>query len=217
MKKKIVLGLLALAAVLLTLYGRDLMGFYYLLEHVEATTEAYEAEGPWPHVADSCYGCHGANGNSQNQRYPSLAGQPAGYLTGQLQSFASGRRNFANMQPLAMTLSEAQISSLAAYFERQTPLKNQWFRADPQVQKKGEALAASGACVACHGEKLMGQMQFPRLAGQGYDYLLAQLDAFAADQRIDPTGSMKAVTANLSADDRKALAHYLAALAPANK
>ncbi|MNF17757.1 Cytochrome c-552 precursor [compost metagenome] len=63
----------------------------------------------------------------------------------------------------------------------------------------------------------MGQGAFPRLAGQGADYLLVQLDAFAQGSRVDPTGSMKAVTQTLTAQDRKALAHYLAALAATPK
>ena len=61
----------------------------------------------------------------------------------------------------------------------------------------------------------MGHEQFPRVAGQGYDYLLAQLDAFAQGGRKDPSGAMTAVVSTLSEGDRKSLAQYLASLAPA--
>lgn len=217
MKKKLfwVSGLLLVA--LLTWFGRDLWDFYRLATYIDTTTQAYEADGPWPQTADACYGCHGAGGSSQHQRYPSLAGQPVEYLKAQLNSFANGTRHFPNMQPLAMSLSQAEIDKLASYYARQTPRDNHTFQPDPILRQQGEKLAQTGACSACHGEKLMGQSSFPRLAGQSVDYLQVQLDAFAQGTRTDSTGSMKAITSNLSPQDRKALAHYLAALATASK
>lgn len=215
MKKKILLGVGVLLLGGLALFGRDLLGIYYLMEYIDSSTTAYEADGPWPQLADSCGGCHGKNGSSLHQRYPSLAGQPADYLTAQLHSFASGQRKYPNMEPLAMSLSASEIEQLATHFARQPAQENRGFEPDPALQKRGEKLAAAGACTACHGAQLLGQAQVPRLAGQGHQYLQVQLDAFAEGRRVDPTGSMKAVTANLSADDRKALAQYLAAIVPA--
>ncbi|HHX6561899.1 c-type cytochrome [Pseudomonas aeruginosa] len=212
MKKKLLLGSGAIVVLLLGLFGRELVGFLYLLKHVENVTEAYQAVGPWPQVVDDCNGCHGAQGSSLHQRYPSLAAQPAEYLRTQLQRFASGERTYPTMQPLAKTLSAAEISQIVAYYAGQPALENRWFRPDPQLRGRGETLA--GACMACHGEKLMGQGAFPRLAGQGVDYLRVQLDAFAEGRRVDPSGAMAAITAGLTPDDRQALAHYLAALAP---
>ncbi|WCD77898.1 c-type cytochrome [Pseudomonas sp. TUM22785] len=217
MKKKLLLGAGVLVVGLLAFFGRDLIGLYRLLAHIEATTEAYEAVGPWPQLADACFGCHGDKGSSQHQRYPSLAAQPAAYLSTQLERFAQGQRSYPNMGPLAMTLSAQEIDWLASYYASQPAQANQAFEPDPALRERGAALAASGACAACHGQALMGQAHFPRLAGQGADYLLAQLDAFAQGRRIDPSGSMQAVTATLSPADRKALSHYLAALAPTAK
>lgn len=217
MKKKLLLGTGLVLVLLLALFGRDLLGLYRLLDYIDTSTQAYEAEGPWPHTADACYGCHGKQGTSLHQRYPSLAGQPAEYLKAQLHSFASGQRLNPNMQPLAMSLTEQEILKLADYYARQPAQENAAFQPDPVLREQGAKLATAGACMACHGEKLTGQGPFPRLAGQGADYLLVQLDAFAQGRRVDPTGSMKAITATLSAQDRKALAHYLASLAPAPK
>ncbi|WP_110994857.1 c-type cytochrome [Pseudomonas sichuanensis] len=217
MKKQLLLGTAVILVLLLALFGRDLLGLYRLLDYIDTTTQAYEAEGPWPHTADACYGCHGKQGTSLHQRYPSLAGQPAEYLKAQLHSFASGQRLNPNMQPLAMSLTEQEILKLADYYARQPTLGNPAFQPDPVLREQGARLATAGACMACHGQRLMGQGPFPRLAGQGADYLLAQLDAFAQGRRVDPTGSMKAITATLSAQDRKALSHYLASLAPAQK
>ncbi|VDK92270.1 c-type cytochrome [Pseudomonas aeruginosa] len=215
MKKLILLGVVAVVAVLLAVYGRDGLDLYRLISHVEASSAASEADGgPWPRLTDACIGCHGVQGHSQHQGYPTLAGQPAPYLAAQLKRFASGERANPNMGPLAISLSEAEIEQLSEYFAKQSPVANRSFKPDPALREQGEKLAANGGCAACHGEGLLGHEQFPRLAGQGHDYLLAQLDAFAQGRRQDPTGAMTAISATLSAEDRQALAHYLAALAP---
>lgn len=214
MRNKILLGIGALFVVLVGVYSRDLIGLYYLVDTFLTTTKAYEREvGTWPQIVDGCNGCHGAQGSSQHQRYPSLAGQPTAYVTAQLHGFANGKRLYPTMGPLAMTLNEDEIKHVADYYARQLPVENRWFVPDPSLRERGQKLAAAGACVACHGENLMGQRTFPRLAGQGVEYLQAQLDAFAEGRRVDPSGSMNAIAAALSSDDRKALSHYLAALA----
>ena len=51
-------------------------------------------------------------------------------------------------------------------------------------------------------------------AGQGHDYLLKQLEAFAAGTRTEATGTMQRVAAALSPKDREAVAQYLASLNP---
>jgi cytochrome c553 len=215
MKKLIVLGVVAIAVVLLAVYGRDGLDLYRLMTHIETSSEAQEADGgAWPRLTDACIGCHGVQGRSQHQAYPSLAGQPVPYLALQLQHFASGERASPTMAPLAMSLTEAEIKQVSEYFARQSPSENWSFKPDSVLQEKGEKLVANGGCAACHGEGLMGREQFPRLAGQGHDYLFAQLTAFTEGHRKDPTGAMTAIAATLSVDDRQALAHYLAALAP---
>lgn len=215
MKKLLLLGVVAVMAALGAFYGRDVLGLYHLQNYISDSAQAYEADGgPWPHLTDTCVNCHGVKGSSLNQRYPSLAGQPVAYLAGQLQHFANGQRTYPNMGPLAMTLSAQEIDLLANYYAKQQSRKNSSFQADPALSSKGKQLVAAGGCIACHGEHLMGHEQFPRLAGQGVDYLIAQLDAFASGKRSEPSGAMKAVTSTLSPDDRRAIAHYLAALAP---
>ncbi|MCY1517187.1 cytochrome c4 [Pseudomonas sp. BN414] len=218
MKKLIAVAVVVVLAGLLAFYGRDALDLYRLMDHISTSTEAKEADGgPWPRLSDACVGCHGVQGKSQHQGYPSLAGQPATYLANQLRNFASGARANPNMGPLAMTLSEADVQQLAAYFAKQSAAQNSSFKADPVLREKGQRLALNGGCAACHGEGLMGRDQFPRLAGQGHDYLLAQLNAFAEGRRKDSTGAMTAIVSTLSADDRQALSHYLAALVPVAK
>lgn len=215
MKKRILLAIFAIVAVLLAVFGRDLVDLYRLQRYVATSAEAYQAAGgPWPHLTDVCIGCHGVNGNSLNQGYPSLAGQPASYVSAQLHNFASGQRVNPNMGPLAMTLSEAEIKLVSDHYARQKAEENHFFEPDVRLREKGERLVSEGHCVACHGEHLTGHDPFPRLAGQGYDYIVAQLDAFATGTRNESTGAMKSIATTLSPEDRKAVANYLASLSP---
>lgn len=215
MKKRILFGAAAVLVVLLLVYGRDLLDLYRLQRYIDDSAAAYQADGgTWPQLADVCMGCHGVAGNSQHQGYPSLAGQPARYVEDQLRKFASGQRANPHMTPLAMSLSDAERARLAEHFARQAPAANTSFEPDPQLREKGQQLVSKAGCAACHGERLMGGQEFARLAGQGVDYLAAQLDAFASGARSEPSGVMKTLSAAASPDERKAIASYLASLAP---
>ncbi|AFQ51855.1 c-type cytochrome [Burkholderia cepacia] len=214
-KRMLLLAALVVAGALLAVYGPTLFGFYRLQRHIDATAQADDADGgPWPRTTDVCMGCHGVKGTSLNDAYPSLAGQPAHYVAAQLRAFASGQRANPTMGPLAMTMSEAEIARVADYYAKQAALDNRYFKPDARLRAKGEQRVTGGACVACHGAQLTGQAQFPRLAGQGYGYLRAQLDAFANGTRSEATGTMQRIAQAMSADDRAAVATYLASLSP---
>ncbi|OJA79016.1 cytochrome C [Burkholderia ubonensis] len=218
MKKRILFAVAAIVVALLAIYGPGLVDLYRLQRYVTASAQASQADGgPWPRLPDVCLSCHGVNGNSLNQGYPSLAGQPASYVAEQLHKFASGQRTNPIMGPLAMTLSDAEIKRLSDYYAKQTAAENRFFEPDARLKARGEQLAKEGACAACHGAQLMGQGSFPRLAGQGVDYVLKQLDAFAAGTRSESTGTMQRVAAAMSPEDRKAVAHYMASVRPAKQ
>lgn len=215
MKKKIALAIVAVLVILLFIYGPALLGGYRLQQHIAASAEADIADGgPWPRLTDTCIGCHGVRGHSLHQGYPSLAGQPAPYIAAQLQAFAGGQRANVHMGPLAKTLSAADIKGLADYFAGQTPSENRYFKPDAAQQAKGKQLVEAGGCAACHGATLSGQDAFPRLAGQGYDYLTEQLDAYAAGKRTEATGTMVRLASAASRADRRAIAAYLASQPP---
>lgn len=207
MKKIILLGIAAIVALLLVFQGPALLDGYRLMRFVDKYTVAYDAEGPWPHLTDFCLGCHVSKGN---QNYPSLMAQPAPYLSAQLHKMASGERVSPNMGPLAMTLSDAEIAQIADFFSRQAPPQNPGYVAEPGLLEKGRQLVAAGSCAACHGEGLVGRDQYPRLAGQGYNYLVAQLDAFAAGTRPSPGNVMNQLAKAWSPEDRQAIAAFLA-------
>jgi cytochrome c553 len=67
-----------------------------------------------------CGACHGLNGVSTNDAWPSLAGQKYSYLVLQLKAFRDGTRKDPVMAPLATPLSDTDIDNLAAYFSTQT-------------------------------------------------------------------------------------------------
>lgn len=210
--KKILLTNLAVAVVLAAiLWGPDLLGAYRLQQYITTSNQAYVANGgPWPQVSDACVSCHGTNGNSVNQRYPVLAGQRPEYLAAQLHDFASGRRIHPIMNAVGQSLAESDIAWLADHFAHQHPSGNRYFKPDDKLRQKGEQIVSAGGCAACHGEGLMGKDRFPRLAGQGYDYLLSQLNGFADGARRDPANTMNLLASSWSPDDRAAIATFLA-------
>ncbi len=71
------------------------------------------------------------------------------------------------------------------------------------------------ACTSCHGEDGMGSdaMGTPRLAGQGYAFIVKQLEDFATDKRMDTTMFTMNINAKgLSAQERRDLAAYVSSL-----
>src|SRR5258708_25646245 len=75
-----------------------------------------------------CQACHGANGNSVNPEWPSLAGLGADYIAEQLMNFKESKRKNPIMMPNAMSLSADDMSDLGAYFDSQV---NTGLEADP--------------------------------------------------------------------------------------
>ena len=67
----------------------------------------------------TCAACHGANGISNNDLWPNLAGQKTGYLVAQMKAFRDGQRKNPMMSPMAATLSDSDIDNLAAFFSSQ--------------------------------------------------------------------------------------------------
>jgi cytochrome c553 len=172
-----------------------------------------------------CAACHGADGNSAVAANPNLAGQGAEYISRQLAHFKSGIRVSPIMQPLAQTLSDADMAALGLYFSQQKP-KNLSAR-DPQLVAAGQKLfrggdAASGvpACAACHTPTGAGiPKNFPKISGQYADYTYAQLKAFKSGERGNDAGGkdvdgriMGAVAQKLTDTQMKALADYTAGL-----
>ncbi|MEQ1531760.1 MAG: c-type cytochrome [Methylococcales bacterium] len=155
--------------------------------------------------SENCVGCHGAKGQSSNPQVPKLAAQQSAYRANQLAAFKAGERKSGPMQAMAGNLTEDDMSNLAGYFAGLSAVKA---GGDASLAKAGQAKAAM--CLGCHGSAGEGRGQFPRLAGQQPDYLVAQLKNFKAGARKG--GPMQGVAGSLSEEDMKAIAAYLAGL-----
>jgi len=66
--------------------------------------------------AQTCVACHGQNGISLSPGWPTLAGQHEDYLEHALIQYRDGSRKDPVMSPLAVNMSDATVSQLAAYF-----------------------------------------------------------------------------------------------------
>jgi len=161
--------------------------------------------------AELCAACHGPAGNSVNPAVPSIAGQPAQFLSTELFLFRQGMRKDPQMSAIAAGLSNGDLNDLAEYFssEKLAPPKH---RTAPENAAAGPVLAKKYNCVECHGRQLLGQQHIPRLAGQQPDYLLAQLKGFKAGTRADIDGYMTQMAQPLSDKDIEVLVDYIAGL-----
>jgi cytochrome c553 len=170
--------------------------------------------------AITCAACHGADGNSLNPEWPSLAGQHESYTIKQLQAFKSGARQNVLMSGQAMALSDQDMADLAAYFASQKPARR---TADPALVEAGQQIYRGGnketgapACLACHGPDGLGNITaaWPLVSGQHATYTAAQLAAYRAGERSTDgdTQIMRNVAARLTDDEIKAVASYIQGL-----
>jgi cytochrome c553 len=171
-----------------------------------------------------CAACHAADGNSTAPANPKLAGQFPEYLQKQLRDFRAqggkkAARESAVMMGMAANLSDADIKGLAAYFAGQqlkpaAAADKDLASLGQKVWRGGNSAAGVPACAGCHGPAGAGiPAQYPRLAGQYAEYVVAQLKAFKDGARSnDPSGTMRGVASRLSEREIRAVAEYAAGL-----
>ncbi len=166
-----------------------------------------------------CAACHGADGNSSNAAWPSLAGQHASYIYKQLKDFKEGRRNDATMTGMVALLNDADMKNIAAYFESQQP-KAVAFNADmiaagESIYRGGITETSVAACMGCHSPsgKGNGPAGWPSLKGQHPEYLLTQLQNFKLGLRANDNGKMmRNVVIRMSDMEMKSVAAYIAGI-----
>jgi len=69
--------------------------------------------------AQTCAGCHGADGQSPNPMYPVLSSQYADYIVQALRGYKTGQRKDPIMTSLAAPLTDQDMKDLAAWFASQ--------------------------------------------------------------------------------------------------
>lgn len=72
-----------------------------------------------PAKANTCVGCHGADGNSIVATFPKIAGQHAQYLEKALKDYRDGFRKDPTMAAFAKGLNDQEIKDLAEYYSQQ--------------------------------------------------------------------------------------------------
>ena len=175
-------------------------------------------------VKQVCSSCHASDGNSTIPVNPRLAGQHADYILKQLKNFkAEGGKPAERPNPvmsgMVAGLSADDMANLAAYFSGQKPKPAAAH--NPDLVKTGQSIYRAGiaakgvpACAGCHSPDGAGvPAQFPRLAGQHPDYVIAQLKGFRAGERAnDANRMMRATAEKLSDKEIAALAEYIVGL-----
>lgn len=162
-------------------------------------------------TAESCAGCHGADGISQTAETPSLAGEPDDYIQWQLVYFRRGARKNELMESVAQSLTNEEIRNLGAYYASLSPPKPDAAPASDALAQTGARLAKQHRCASCHGDDYEGVGPAARLSGQREDVLLKALQEFKSGNRVGSgVASMADVTFDLNDADMQALAHYMA-------
>ena len=159
----------------------------------------------------ACFACHGDEGNSRNPAVPSIAGQPGQFIATALFFYRQGDRKDPQMSPMVAGLSNEDMNDLAAYFSAQKVAPPQ-HKTGAEGTKAGPELSKKFNCTQCHGPRLMGLQHIPRLAGQQYEYLRAQLRLFKAGKRADSDGNMSAAAQALAEKDIEVLVDYMAGM-----
>jgi cytochrome c553 len=154
----------------------------------------------------TCNACHGQNGEPIAPIIPIIWGQQESFLVKQLHDYKSKDRENSIMTPMAEGIKQPDIRKVARYFAAKTwPARHAGAYAAPS------APAGMAVCRICHQENFQGGLPAPRLAGQSYEYLVGQMNAFADEQRTNSADMMKLMKA-LTPAERQAMARYLSTL-----
>ena len=162
-----------------------------------------------------CQTCHRQDASGRPKfDIPRLSGQHASVLIKQLMDIRSGLRVNPEMKDYMLdsgfTLQD--FADIAAYLQS-LPVGGNIAKGPPELVPRGQAVFARD-CAGCHGEHAEGRAElfYPMLASQHYSYLVREIDLIQTGQRGNSNPAMPLIVSNLSADDKRAIAAYLAQL-----
>lgn len=193
------------------------------MAHAEEKTEHVSAQ-ELKAKTDYCKTCHGIDAQGFRGSYPMprLAGQQPDYIENQLKAFIEHRRNNPVMFNVAHALSPPMLAALTAEFKNldPKPLGGAPSAIVPEGKKiydEGVQAANVPPCASCHGPEAKGDGQFPRLAGQLYDYVTKKLTNWDKERGQDKTNPdtsaiMQPIAHDLTGDQIKAVAAYVSTL-----
>lgn len=143
-----------------------------------------DAVGRGATLALNCTMCHGAQGLSASDA-PNLAGQYPEVVIKQMYDYRRGHRDNPLMEAIARTLTDRDISDLAAYYAylpKARTAPTTYDESLPALVRVGDPLRNIAPCISCHGgvDQKLGA---PWLEGMPKQYLVNQLKAFATGTR----------------------------------
>ena len=177
-------------------------------------------------INENCARCHAVSGDRDLSVFPILAGQRPSYLFASLVAFARRERHSGIMEPLAASLSAADMREIALYYSGLPSPAPSPARAEiTEPIGRGKEIALRGipdqrlpACSACHGPNPIRRNPiYPELAGQHSEYLALQLDLFKKQSRGGTPYShiMRRVAGRLTPEQIRDVTLYYASLNPA--
>src|SRR5262245_9200543 len=162
-----------------------------------------------------CVACHGEQGVSRSPEYPNLAGQSGAAIYKQLNDYRTGSRTKPQMTEIAKALDEATLADVAAYYAAQPKRNpNPATLADApesivRLVELGDPSRNIPPCASCHRPGSGGPIETPILSEQGKEYIVLQLEMYAAgDRGNDVYGRMRTIAAKLTDAEINGLAVY---------
>lgn len=185
-------------------------------DRFSATGELIALSGADAGAASACITCHGLDGGGDGAGAPRLAALDAGYLQRQLEAYADGRRDHAQMAWIAKRLDDRERAAVSAYYAAMPAdaRGGEMPREMSALYHVGAPKRGILACAVCHGTQGQGiGPANPPLAGQPAPYLAEQLRLWrVAKRRNDPGDVMLRISQLLTPAEADALARYAAAL-----
>ena len=152
-------------------------------------------------LSSSCAGCHGKEGNSEDPKVPSLAGQSAAYLLAAIKSYKeNGSRSQKDMVNAVKDLDVAAVKNLAQYYSQLIPVARK-----PRTPEGPQEMAQK--CNRCHGDDgAKPDPGKPRISKQRKSYIVSSLLAYKNGDRTNSI--MEAMSKELWLVEIDAIATY---------
>lgn len=160
-----------------------------------------DAIGRGATLALNCTMCHGAQGMSASDA-PNLAGQYPEVVIKQLLDYRGGKRSSTVMAALSRSLTDRDISDLAAYYAylpKARTAPTTYDESLPALVRVGAPLRNIAPCVSCHGG-IDQKLGAPWIEGMPKDYLVQQLRAFRSGERRNDAEAQMRVVARAMTD-----------------
>jgi cytochrome c553 len=168
-----------------------------------------------------CIGCHGIPGYQASfpeiHKVPMISGQGAKFIVASLLAYQRGERKHPTMRGIAESLSEKDMTDIAAFYEQHGAGHTRAAAAPAAAPADVAALLTKGACASCHGADFNKPIDpsYPKIAGQHADYLYVALKAYKTEGHPQIGRSNAIMVGQVKPFTRaelKALANYIGSL-----